>query len=124
MYELLPKHPLRSANLLHLILGLCVLMSPFLLGFADLRAMKWNNVAAGIAVLVLALGENGPHRAGSVFNALLGGWLIASPFVLGYTSPAPFWTNVILGIAIFSTALIAATHRPVHLHREGPPATR
>jgi hypothetical protein len=93
------------------------------MGFSDVMAMKWNNVGTGVAVLLLATGEGGAHRAGSVFNTLLGGWLIASPFVLGFASPAPFWTNIILGIAIFSTALIAATHRPVHLHPEGPPAT-
>ncbi len=123
MHELLPKHPLRSANLLHVILGCCVLLSPFVVGFSELRAMKWNNVATGVAVVLLAIGENGAHRAGSVFNALLGAWLIASPFVLGFTSPAPFWTNIILGIAIFITATVAATHRPVHhLHADHPPA--
>jgi hypothetical protein len=86
--------------------------------------MKWNGVATGLAVLLLGTGEGGPHRTGSVFNALLGGWLVASPFVLGFSSPAPFWTNIILGIAVFITALVAATHRPGQLHPNRPPAPR
>ena len=122
MSELLPKHHLRSANLLLIVLGLCVLASPFLLGFADVSVMKWNDIAMGLAILSLAAGEGGAHRAGSVINAILGAWLIASPFVLGFPSPVPFWTNIILGIAIFSTAIVAATHRPTHLHQDGPPA--
>lgn len=124
MSELLPKHHLRSANLLLIILGLCVLVSPFVMGFTDAPEMMWNDLATGLAVLSLAAGERGAQRAGSVFNVLLGVWLIASPFVLGFSSPAPFWTNIILGIAIFITALVAATHRPhqpVQLRPDVPP---
>lgn len=127
MSELFSKHHLRSANLLLIILGLCVIVSPFALRFADLQAMEggdWNDVATGLAVLSLAAGERGAHRAGSVFNVLLGAWLIASPFVFGFSSPGPFWTNIILGIAILITAIVAATHRPVHPHPNGPPAPR
>jgi len=120
MSKLPPKHHLQSANWLHIILGLCVLLSPFLVGFddvpgfSDVPAMKWNNVASGLVVQFLAAREGGPHRAGSVIIALLGGWLVTSPFVLGFSSPMPFWSNIILGIAIFITALVAATHRPIH----------
>jgi hypothetical protein len=125
MRKLPPKHHLRSAHWLHIILGLCVLLSPFLVGFSnvpgfsDEPAMKWNNIVTGLVVQLLAAREGGPHRTGSVLIALLGGWLVTSPFVLGVSSPMPFWSNVILGIAIFITALVAATHRP-----DGPSTAR
>lgn len=121
MNEPLRKHPGQSANWLNFILGLWVFVSPFVMGFSDSYAIKWNNIATGLAILLQAVGPSGANRAGSVFNALLGGWLIVSPFALGFSSPEPFWNNIIVGIAIFIASIVAATHRPIHIDAGGPP---
>ena len=95
------------------LLGIWVIISPFVLGFSRNQAAMWNNVATGGAVLLVALGRAGT-RAPAILNVLLGGWLIASPFVLGFLRPVIFWNNRILGIAIVICALLAlGQHRHV-----------
>lgn len=69
----------------------------------------WNNVAVGIAVMILAFSQRPGQRGTSVVNMLLGGWLIASPFVLGFAAPVPFWNNIILGVVILVVALMAGS---------------
>ena len=94
------------ANIGNVILGIWVLISPFVLGFSRLENVKWNNVATGAAVALLALSrESGSSGA---LNILLGGWLIASAFVLQLNG-TPFWNNIILGICIVLVALIASS---------------
>ena len=39
-------------------------------------------------------------------NILLGIWIIASPFVLGFHSPNTMWNNIIVGAAVGILALI------------------
>jgi hypothetical protein len=36
-----------------LIIGIWVLISPWLLGFADISLMKWSNVACGTAIILM-----------------------------------------------------------------------
>lgn len=93
----------------NVILGIWVAISPFVLGFSGIENAKWNDVATGLAVMLLAMGR-GPQMIGpSVLNVLLGAWLIASPFVLGFNQSVPFWNNIILGVVILIVAAIAAS---------------
>ncbi|MGH8101046.1 MAG: SPW repeat protein [Chthoniobacterales bacterium] len=98
---------------INVLLGIWVIISPFVLGFALLPRAMWNNVVAGIIVAVLALVRTGPARqAGwSWANVILGVWLIISPFVLAFVSTTAVWNNVILGIItlIVAWANAAAT---------------
>lgn len=43
-------------------------------------------------------------RTLSGINFLLGAWLILSPFILGYTSPAARWTQTTFGVFILLLA--------------------
>lgn len=101
-----------GANWVNAILGIWVIISPFVLGFSRNQTAMWNNVATGGAVLLVALGRAGMGVAPSILNVLLGGWLIASPFVLGFTRQLIFWNNIILGIVIAIFALFALGQRP------------
>ena len=95
-----------SNSWLNILLGIWVIISPFVLAFPSPRA-TWNNVATGIAVGVLAIvrwsTRNQPGW--SWITAILGIWLILSPFVFGVVSGATLWNNGILGIIIAAVAL-------------------
>lgn len=96
-----------GGNWVNVILGVWVIISPFVLGFSNRTALMWNNVATGAAIFLLALGRSGNYRrygaAGLV--VLLGLWLIISPFVLAAQRPVAIWNNVILGIIVALVAL-------------------
>ena len=91
---------------INVLLGIWVIISPFVLAFPSQKAI-WNNVAAGIVIGVLAIIRSFMREqlGWSWINVLLAIWLIVSPFVLGFMSGAALWNNVILGIIIAAIAL-------------------
>ena len=101
---------------INILLGIWVLISPFVLTLALPRAI-WNNVATGIVVGILAIIRlNAPRQPGwSWINVILGIWLIISPFVLGFAVGDGLWNNVILGIIIAAFALGNASTRVARL---------
>mgnify|MGYP001560881612 CR=1 FL=1 len=46
---------MKGLNWAQLILGLWVLVSPWVIGFADISAALWSNVIAGALVVIFAL---------------------------------------------------------------------
>ena len=91
-----------GAAWLNVLLGIWVVISPFVLAFGPSPVAVWNNVASGGAVAILALlSSSMPRQPGwSWTNVILGIWLIISPFALGLMSATILWNNVILGIII------------------------
>jgi hypothetical protein len=88
----------------NILLGIWVIVSPFVLAIHSSRAV-WNNVVTGVLVGILALIRWSVRQPGlSWLNLLLGIWLVISPFVL-FLSGAAMWNNVILGIIICALAL-------------------
>jgi len=85
-----------------LILGIWLILAPFILGYVDSAAIT-NDVIIGIILAGIAL-----VRLFSSFrpfwlswvNIVLGFWLIIAPFVLGYTLAASQWNDIIVGILI------------------------
>ena len=92
---------------LNIVLGIWVIISPFVVQFAQLPAAMWNNVIVGIVIAVLAIIRTSvPRQPGwSWVNVILGIWMIISPFALGVMTTAILWNNIILGIVI---ALVAS----------------
>jgi hypothetical protein len=101
----------RGMSGLNILLGLWVVISPFVLTFAQNSVAMWNNVATGGAIALLALMRLGSPQAGaSWMNIALGVWLIISPFVLGFTGMGvAMWNNVILGIIVALVAMGSST---------------
>jgi SPW repeat len=90
--------------LVNILLGIWVLVSPFVLAFHSSKAV-WSNVITGVIVGILALVRWSMHQPGwSWLNLMLGIWLVVSPFVL-FASGAAMWNNVIVGIIIAALAL-------------------
>jgi hypothetical protein len=86
------------------LLGLWVVASPFVYGVGE--AMLWNAVIVGALVAVVG-GYNVYRRedtsvvvSGASLVALLGLWLLASPFVLAVPADGMFWSSAVVGAMI------------------------
>lgn len=107
MNETLQKqNTVGGANWLNVILGIWIVISPFVLGFSNRTAMMWNDVATGGAIIVLALARS----AG--LNVLLGIWLIVSSFILAPSRPVAVRNNIILGAIVAIVALTGTRRAP------------
>ena len=84
-----------------------------MLGYTVTTAALWDAVIVG-AVLVLGAwaalsNQQGTDRGLDWLNAVVGLWLIAAPFVLGYTGIASaLWNDVIVGLIVAVAAGWAA----------------
>jgi hypothetical protein len=93
-----------GSSWVNIVLGIWVIISPFILGVHASSAV-WSNVVAGALVGILAIIRWSMHQTGwSWLNLILGAWLVISPFVL-FLSGGAMWNNVILGIIIAAFAL-------------------
>lgn len=93
----------------NLALGLLLLVSPWLLAYADQPTATWNAVVlgvliAGAALLALIRVMAWEEWAGIAFGV----WLIASPWLLGFTAvPVALWSAVGIGAVVAVLALWA-----------------
>lgn len=101
----------KKASGLNLLLGLWLVIAPFLLSYAT-SASRGNDITIGVIIALLAAFRLlGAYRAAwlSWLNALLGIWLIVGPFILGYDSSSALWNDVIVGLFIAFLGLWSAT---------------
>lgn len=103
-------------TMLFVVAGLWLVVSPYLLGFSWHEAALGNATVVGVAVVVLAVVR---HASRPRFEKLrwtllvLGGWMIASPFVATYFQiEAALWSALVSG-AVILTGAIVATATPV-----------
>jgi hypothetical protein len=96
------KHWQDAANA---VLGAWLVLSPWALGFQGETATLWNAIAVGVLLIAAALGAIFVPRAWEEWTeAVLGLWMIASPWVLGYAGTART-SAVVTGIVIAALAL-------------------
>jgi hypothetical protein len=101
-----------------IVLGLWLLVSPFVVGYM-VDAALWNPMLAGAAVLVLALLRSRMPQVRSLWfiNLLPGVWLLVAPFLFDYVGMGAFWNSLITGVL---AVIFAARRRgagpsaPVH----------
>ncbi len=88
------------------IVGAWELAAPFVLGATATTAFLADAIIIGVALVVLGVWAaltdlRGTLRTLDWLNALVGVWLVAAPFVLGYTGVASaLWNDVLVGIAV------------------------
>jgi hypothetical protein len=94
-----------------LLVGAWLVISPFALGFAHYTAGIANNIAVGLALILLTLGStrNGLLRAAMV---LMGAWMWASAFILGVPREKYMWNNLILAFVVILSAVASETPYP------------
>lgn len=97
-----------------LLLGIWLIVSPWALGYLADTTAAWNAYAVGIVVVVAAAATLVAfHRWEEWINVVLGAWLIVSPFVLGQTGQTTvMWNQIVTGILIGGLALWASMETP------------
>jgi SPW repeat len=72
-----------------LVLGLWLIVSPWALGFTTIQAAMWNAMVLGVVIVVMTLMELVEfHDWEEWTDMVIGGWLAISPWVLGFTAEA------------------------------------
>jgi len=95
-----------TADWINAVLGIWVAISPMALGFSR-AAARWNNVAVGLAILLLVVMNALKNGAFSGCLMVLGIWLFASPFALGFSRDSFLSNNVGLAFVIIAAAAIS-----------------
>jgi hypothetical protein len=110
------------------LLGVFLIVSPWVLGYVDQPAAALNASVVGVLIALVAasalvayddprangtnkrgLGKVAPRLAEEWFAAIFAAWLIVSPSVLGYaTVQAASWTHFAVGVFVIILALWAA----------------
>lgn len=94
------------------LLGMWILISPMVLGFApSQREVTWNLWAVGVVLLIVAAGRAAaqvPKVWQEAANLILGIWLMLSPWVLGFaTHSGGRNSTIVAGLVIAALALWA-----------------
>jgi hypothetical protein len=98
----------------NVLFGAWVAASPFALGFAGNLAVRWNNLAVGIAVVILTLANTRGFGLLRGVVVLLGAWLFMSPFVFGFSKALVSWNDLIMGLLILIGAVFLEAMRPTN----------
>ena len=84
------------------VLGVWLILSPWVAGYADATAAMVNAVVIGIALIAAAFGAMFVPRAWEELTEVaLGAWLVVSPWLLGFAGlRTAMATAVGIGVAI------------------------
>ena len=107
----------RWKDIVMLILGLWLIISPFILPYGDYTGIAaLNSYILGVGVMVFAaIALARPQMWEEQVNLILGVWLIIAPFVLGFRADNPAMVNhLVVGILIAGDALWAMYPRFTH----------
>ncbi|MDZ4225747.1 MAG: SPW repeat protein [Candidatus Andersenbacteria bacterium] len=107
----------KTASGLDALVGLWLVLSPFILGYSLLTGALWNAIIVGVLVILLAgmraLGEGYRSAWPSWVNLVLGLWMIVAPFIIGYAGVmAVLWNSIIVGALIVILAAWSALSTP------------
>lgn len=94
----------------NLVLGVWLAVSPWALSYATEGASTWNAHVIGVVVAVAALAALiAFHKWEEWVNAVLGVWLIVSPYLLGFAAYRDaLWNQIVVGVLILVLAIWAA----------------
>jgi len=103
-------------GILDYLVGLLLVVAPWLFGFADNDTAKWVTIAVGITALLyslvtdyeLSVARVLPMSAHLALDALSGAFLAASPWLFGFSQEV--WVpHVIIGLFEIGAALLTHT---------------
>ena len=94
----------------NLILGTLLFVSPWL-GFGGSGAVAANAVVCGLVIACTAgVALARPSPVAEKTNAWLGVWLLAAPWILGFSgNPAATWASLLVGFSVACFAGIQST---------------
>jgi hypothetical protein len=102
----------RCATVLNVLLGIWVIVSPFVLHIKCPSAVMWNNIAVGIAVLLLVLFGNLKQGVIQALIIPVATWLFASSVILDFSGLAFLWSNVLSTFAMVAATAFIGALRP------------
>jgi hypothetical protein len=95
----------KFCDIANLFLGAILLFAPWTFAFAS-GAQSQNAVVSGLAIAILAIAALAAFATWEEWlNLILGLWVVASPWVLGFQGTTAMTVHVVIGIAV---ALLAA----------------
>lgn len=99
----------RWQDRVNLVLGLWLMLSPYLLGYAGNGSATANATAAGAVVTLFAVAALWrPQHWEEWTNLGVSLWIIVAPFLLGFWDvPAAAWTHMATGLLVGGDALWA-----------------
>lgn len=109
------RNTMRGLSIVNLILGLWLIVSPYLFGYTS--GAITNSVILGIIVAILAIVRLAtPSQVwASWLNGIAGLWLIIAPFIVGFSVAAGYWNEIIVGIIVAVVGFWnASMGMPVH----------
>lgn len=85
---------------INLVLGIWLIVSPIALGYAAQTTPAWNAYAIGVVVAVLSAAALWQFQKWEEWlSAVLGAWLVVSPWILGFgVGHVATWNQVIVGV--------------------------
>jgi hypothetical protein len=97
-----------AIDIVNVIIGACLALTPWVVGFTNETYAATNALLVGAAVALIAIGALVSFREWEEWlNFALGIWALLAPWLLGFTADQfATYTHVIAGIIV---ALLAAT---------------
>lgn len=100
---------IKTLSVFMIAAGMWILASPLLFDYSVSGAALWNSISIGALVIICGSirewGDTSKSSWASWINFLLGMWLIAAPFMLGFVDfQIGVWNAIISGIAVIGIA--------------------
>ncbi len=104
-------------EVINIIAGLGLLLSPWYLAYAAETYAAWNAWIVGAAVALIAIAALFAfHRVEEWANVALGFWAVIAPWVLGFSAlTSATWAHVVAGLVVAVLAAVSlwfTTNRP------------
>jgi len=104
--------PTRIHGMLDYLMGILLIVSPWLFGFSDSNTATWTAVVVGVLIIgtslitdyELSVANIVPMRAHLGLDVLLGAFLAVSPWLLGFADEN-WWWFVVAGVAEIGAGL-------------------
>jgi hypothetical protein len=116
-------------GVLDYMMGILLVASPWIFGFADNGMQLWIPVILGVFMLIyslmtnyeLGLSDNISMRTHLIIDFISGVLLAASPWIFGFAGEV-YLPHLVLGIAEIGAAVLTTTHAGGHIkiHRTTP----
>lgn len=106
MVKLLSLNRRPAFDVVNLVAGLALLLSPWYLGFTTETSAARNAWIVGAAIVAIAVAALlAFHEAEEWINLVVGLWAVVAPWMLGFAAvAAATWAHVIAGIIVAAVA--------------------
>src|SRR5437660_3399629 len=92
-------------DVVNLVLGVWLFLSPWILGFDPETAASWNAWLSGIVIAVLSIAALAAFAEWEEWlNLVAGLWAIVSPWVLGFAGTTAMTVHVVIGVIVAALA--------------------